>query len=139
MSFLTDFTPLMPCAVATAVLALSCELTNPLSCTVPLNVSTLISADLRLGCSKIAVLTLAVTTLSSTYSPVPSDLAVEAHPMAVAVARMARKVERVWIFFMVFSCWGPMMGRDRGAVCALPYAGALARTMAHGPISAARA
>jgi hypothetical protein len=43
MSFLTDLTPGTLRATATAVFSAACELTNPLSCTMPLNVSTLIS------------------------------------------------------------------------------------------------
>src|SRR4051812_43735429 len=101
MSFLTSFTPPTFFAIVTAESALAWELTKPLSCTVPLNVSTLISADLRLGCSKIAVFTFAVITESSTYSPVPSDLGLEAQPSAVTATRAARKVETVWIFFKV--------------------------------------
>jgi hypothetical protein len=44
----------------------------------PLNVSTLISELFKPGSSKIADLTLVVMTLSSTYSPVPSCVRVDA-------------------------------------------------------------
>src|SRR3954467_9923213 len=101
MSFLTDFTPPTDCATFTAESALAWEATKPLSCTTPLNVSTLISADLRFGCSKIAVFTFVVITVSSTYSPVPSDREVEAQPMVAAAARTARKVDTVWNVFKV--------------------------------------
>gem|GEM_PF-3754742 len=47
-------------------------LTNPLSWTSPLNVSTLISADFKVGSLKIADLAFTVKTLSSTYWPVLS-------------------------------------------------------------------
>ena len=40
VSFLTDFTPFTPRAISTAFWADSRESTKPLSCTVPLNVST---------------------------------------------------------------------------------------------------
>src|SRR3954467_15967356 len=101
MSFLTDFTPPTFFATMTAASEFACELTKPLSCTTPLNVSTLISADLRFGSPKIAVFTLVVITESSTYSPVPSDREVEAQPMVAAAARIARKVDTVWNVFKV--------------------------------------
>src|SRR4051812_42594159 len=110
MSFLTDFTPPTFFATMTAESALACELTKPLSCTTPLKVSTLISADLRLGCSKIAVFTLAVTTLSSTYSPVPSDLEVDAQPRVTAVARVAARAINVLFLVIGISGWRAIMG-----------------------------
>ena len=82
MSFLTDLTPATVRATCIAVASFAAELTNPLNWTTPLNVSTLISADLSVGSLKIAALTLPVMTVSSTYSPVPSCFAVEAQPSA---------------------------------------------------------
>jgi hypothetical protein len=49
-----------------------------------LKVSTLISLTLRLESLRIVALTFPVITESSTYSPVPSVLAVEPHPQAEA-------------------------------------------------------
>ena len=80
MSFLTDVTPGTLRATSTALLMLACELTKPLNCTTPLKVSTLISADFSDGSLKTAIFTLVVMTVSSTYSPVPSFVGVEAHP-----------------------------------------------------------
>src|SRR4051812_23589463 len=60
MSSLTDFTPSTLRATSLAVTMFSCDLTKPLSCTSPLYVSTLISADLSSGSLKIAALTLVV-------------------------------------------------------------------------------
>src|SRR4030095_13767126 len=48
------------------------------------NVSTLISLTFSVASLKIAVLTFVVITESSTYSPVPSFVAVEPHPQAEA-------------------------------------------------------
>src|SRR4029450_8042602 len=80
MSFLTDLTPWTLRATATALLMSALELTKPLNCTTPLKVSTLISADFSDGSPNTAAFTLVVMTVSSTYSPVPSCLGVEAHP-----------------------------------------------------------
>ena len=56
ISFLTDLTPAIPRASSAARLMSACELTKPLNCTMPLKVSTLISADFRVGSLKIAAL-----------------------------------------------------------------------------------
>src|SRR5450631_1828574 len=64
-------------------------LTKPLSWTVPLKVSTLISVDFNDGSSRIAAFTLVVMTESSKYSPVPSWLGVAAHP-SMEASRMAQ-------------------------------------------------
>src|SRR5688572_33115724 len=93
MSFLTDFTPWTPWVTRVAVPELAASATKPLSCTMPLKVSTLISADLRVGSCRIADFTLPVMTVSSKYSPVPSDLDVEAQPRAVAMASAAKAAE----------------------------------------------
>src|SRR3984893_2878501 len=84
MSFLTDFTPATPLATWTALSMSSCDLTKPLNWTTPLNVSTLISLTFRVESLKIAAFTFVVITESSTYSPVPSFVAVEPHPQADA-------------------------------------------------------
>src|SRR3990172_8757025 len=84
MSFLTDFPPATPRATCTALSTSAWDLTKPLSCTTPLNVSTLISLTFRLASLKIAVFTFAVITESSTYSPLPSLVAVAPHPQADA-------------------------------------------------------
>src|SRR5690242_14625318 len=60
MSFLTDLTPSTPLATFTAVDSLLAELTKPLSWTMPLNVSTLISADLSVDSLRMAAFTLVV-------------------------------------------------------------------------------
>lgn len=80
MSFLTDFTPLTLPATSTALLMLAWELTKPLSCTTPLKVSTLVSADFSEGSLKTAALTFVVRIVSSRYSPVPSFVGVAAQP-----------------------------------------------------------
>jgi hypothetical protein len=49
MSFLTDFTPATPRATWTAWSMSACDLTKPLNCTTPLNVSTLISLTFRVA------------------------------------------------------------------------------------------
>src|SRR3954469_5378526 len=105
MSFLTDETPFTDFAVAMAVFTLSCELTNPLSWTTPLKVSTLISADLSVGCSKIAVFTLAVIAVSSTYWPVLSDFGVEAQPTTADAARIEIREIARWNVFIWTTPW----------------------------------
>ena len=78
-----------PRATRTAWSMSAWDLTKPLSWTTPLNVSTLISLTFRLESLKIAVFTFVVITESSTYSPVPSFVAVDPHPQADATT-MAR-------------------------------------------------
>ena len=56
LSFLTDFIPGTLRATSTTLLTLACELTKPLSCTTPLKVSTLISADFNGDSFKTAAL-----------------------------------------------------------------------------------
>src|SRR6185503_8947263 len=90
MSFLTVVTPDTPRVISTALSIAARELTKPLNCTTPLKVSTLISADFSVGSLKTAVFTLVVMTVSSTYSPVPSCLGVEAHPRK-EVSRTAKQ------------------------------------------------
>src|SRR5690349_1214464 len=53
MSFFTDFTPFTPRAISPAFVMSPGWATKPDSCTVPLNVSTLISVDFRVGSLKI--------------------------------------------------------------------------------------
>jgi hypothetical protein len=67
---LTDFTPFTVRATDEAVAIFSAELTKPLSCTTPLNVSTLISETFRVGAFRIAALTPVVIAASSMYCPV---------------------------------------------------------------------
>jgi hypothetical protein len=68
-----------------------------------LKVATLISADLSVGSFKMAALTLLVMTVSSTYSPVPSYVRVEAQPSAMATNRMPASVANLRVmFFMSF-------------------------------------
>ncbi len=50
MSFLTDVTPPAPRATSTALLISARDVTTSLNCTVPLKVSTLISAGASEGC-----------------------------------------------------------------------------------------
>ncbi|EEF26946.1 conserved hypothetical protein [Ricinus communis] len=105
-SFFTAVTPLTPRATSPA-LAMSCGwATKPLSCTVPLKVSTLISVDFRVGSLKMLALTLVVMTESSTYSPVPSLVAVEAQPvMAPSSDTVNRAVAILCAIFMAISPW----------------------------------
>src|SRR5690606_32736981 len=78
--FLTACTPLTLRATLVAFgMSWAC-LTKPLSWTVPLNVSTLISVDFKVGSFTIAAFTLVVIHESSTYSPVPSVFEVDAQP-----------------------------------------------------------
>jgi len=84
MSFLTDFTPATPRATWTALSMSAWDRTKPLNWTTPLKVSTLISLTLRSGSLRISAFTFDVITESSTYSPVPSLVAVEPHPQADA-------------------------------------------------------
>src|SRR3989338_9897612 len=78
------------------------ELTKPLSWTVPLKVSTLISADFKVGSLNMAALILVVMTVSSTYSPVPSWVEVDAHPRTEASAMMKKKeVNRLMMSSMI--------------------------------------
>src|SRR5476649_2808632 len=81
MSFLTDVTPLMPMASWTARDIDDCELTKPLSCTTPLNVSTLTSVAFTCASSANTALTFVVIQLSVTYSPVPSCVGVDMQPV----------------------------------------------------------
>jgi hypothetical protein len=94
MSFFTDLTPLTLRATSTALFAADCELTKPLSCTTPLKVSTLISADFSIGSLKTAALTLVVMTLSSTYSPVPSCFGVDEHATEVSQRHGEEKLRK---------------------------------------------
>src|SRR6185503_13952414 len=89
MSFLTVVTPDTPRVISTALSIAARELTKPVNWTVPLKVSTLISADFSDGSLKIAVFTLVVMSVSSTYSPVPSFVDVPAHP-STATSRTAQ-------------------------------------------------
>src|SRR5664279_1059238 len=66
----------------------------------PLNVSTLISADLSVASLRIAALTLVVMTVSSTYSPVPSCLAVDAQPSAIVTNRMPANVANLRVMLV---------------------------------------
>src|SRR5450631_237073 len=67
----------------------------------PLNVSTLISADFSDGSLKIAVLTLPVMTVSSTYSPVASCFGVEAQPIITASAIALIKYANLRVVFLI--------------------------------------
>ena len=96
MSFLTLFTPETPRATSVALLMPACELTKPLNCTEPLNVSTLISVALVIGSLTKAAFTLAVMAESSIYYAVPAVLAVDAQP-TIEIMNIAKK--RVTIFF----------------------------------------
>ena len=77
-----------------ALYILAWVLTKPLNCTVPLKVSTLIWADFRVGSLKIAAFTLVVMTVSSTYSPVPSCLDVDAQPSMDTNRTAKKKAEK---------------------------------------------
>src|SRR5689334_20577648 len=133
MSFLTDLTPSTPLATFTAVDSLLAELTKPLSWTMPLNVSTLISADLSVDSLRMAAFTLVVMTVSSTYSPVPACLVVEAQPNALAMRRIptADASLRVMLVMIVpyvnpQACGdgSRLPARSRG-VCSLAYGSGL--------------
>src|SRR5665647_2964154 len=93
MSLPTEATPLTPCATATARSALAREVTKPLNCTRPLKVSTMISADFRVGSLKMAVLTRVVMDVSSRYWPVLSCFWVEAQPARAVRATAATRTE----------------------------------------------
>src|SRR5271157_5991121 len=97
MAFLTDLTPGTLRATAIALLMSACELTKPLSCTTPLKVSTLISADFSDGSFITAALTFVVMTLSSTYSPVPSCLGVDAQPKQEASKSIRKSSVVSWL------------------------------------------
>src|SRR6185295_19305677 len=103
MSFLTDVTPLMPLASCTAWCMAAEELTNPLSCTAPLNVSTLTSLALTSGSSTSAAFTLVVIQESETYSPVLSCVALPAQPRAEAKATARNRAHRRLNRFMTDS------------------------------------
>jgi hypothetical protein len=98
ISFLTDFTLLTLRATLTALYMSAWYLTKPLSWTVPLKVSTLISADFSEGSLNIAAFTLVVMTVSSMYSPVPSLVEVAAQPRTVA-SRTARKTAEMLLSY----------------------------------------
>jgi len=70
------------------------ELTNPVNCTTPLKVSTLISADFKDGSLNIAALTLVVMAVSSMYSPVLSWVRVAAQPKEKANIAARKKHEK---------------------------------------------
>lgn len=93
MLFVTDVTPPTSPATATALSAASCELTKPLNCTRPRKVSTLISITLRSGSLKIAVLTLPVMTLSSTYSPGACLVSLAVQPIGPRTVNARRKTD----------------------------------------------
>src|SRR3954467_8463584 len=94
MSLATEVTPFTLRATSTALSMSMRELTKPLSWTRCLNVSTLISATLSDGSAKIAAFTLLVITESSTYSPVPSRVDVEAQPIMETMSTAAASAER---------------------------------------------
>src|SRR5512134_1068725 len=89
MSFVTERTPCTFCAAPIALLAMSSESTNPLSDTVPRNVSTLMAVDFTPGSLMSAVLTRAVSAASSTSSPVDWRVCVGAQPAAPMSAAAA--------------------------------------------------
>jgi hypothetical protein len=74
---------------------------NPLSCTAPLKVSTLISADFRDGSLKIAAFTFVVINESSMYSPVPSVLGPDVQAAANTSANMPTDLAIVFIVIMI--------------------------------------
>src|SRR5258706_8192564 len=94
MSFLTDFTPLTLRATSTALLMSAWDRTKPLSCTTPLKVSTLISADFREGSLKTSAFTFVVMAVSSIYSPVPSCFDVDAQPTNEARRTVTKKTDK---------------------------------------------
>ena len=67
ISFFTERTPPTASTTFTACSMSAAELANPLSCTAPLNVSTLISLDFKEASLKIAAFTLVVMAVSSMY------------------------------------------------------------------------
>src|SRR3990170_8958729 len=107
MSFLTDFTPLTPLATATALLISARDLTKPVSCTMPLNVSTLISADLSEGSSSTAAFTLVVITASSTYSPGDSFFASALGPAPPALWHFSQSAAALTLNAFLPSWQGP--------------------------------
>jgi hypothetical protein len=108
MSFLTAVTPLTLRASCVALLLALLELTNPLNCTTPLKVSTLISADLSVGSPKMADFTLVVMAVSSTYSPVLSWVLAAPHATVKATKVATRKMGKRLKYFMVMfpKGWG---------------------------------
>jgi hypothetical protein len=71
-----------------------------------LKVSTLISADFRVGSLKIAALTFVVITVSSKYSPVPDCFAFDAQPTQEIIRIVKRNIEkRLFNCVMVRSLW----------------------------------
>jgi len=101
MSFLIDVTPFTLCANSTALLMSDWEPTKPLNWTTPLKVSTLISADFKVGSLNMAALTLVVMTLSSTYSPVPSFVGVDAQPKENSNAKVIKNTAKYLSCFMI--------------------------------------
>lgn len=91
MSLLTAPTPLVVRASSAALAIPARLLTNPVSWTVSLKGSTLISADFSVGSLKIAALTLVVIMVSSTYSSVLSRVVVPAQPSRAASSSTAMK------------------------------------------------
>src|SRR3989339_1553827 len=107
MSFLMDFTPLTFLVISIALFIAVSEVTKPLSWTTPLNVSTFISRDFRVGSLNIAAFTLLVMTLSSMYSPVLSCVEVEAQPYenssAIVIIKTEKNLSRfIFISLIIF-------------------------------------
>src|SRR5512140_3591954 len=102
--FFTDLTPLTPRETSPALLTLRAESTKPLNWTSPLNLSTLIWNTFKDGSFMIAAFTFAVIAESSTYSPVPSRVGVEAHPRyATTNVMQTRKLNVRCLFVMALS------------------------------------
>src|SRR4029077_1706076 len=101
MSFLTDFTPPTPSATRTAWYIWAWEFTKPLNCTTALKVSTLMSPEFKPDDLSIAVFTFAVIAVSSTYSPVPSRVAVAAQPRTVVNSTALKRAEKRLNFSMI--------------------------------------
>jgi hypothetical protein len=122
MSFLTELTPSMLRAMTIAWSMASFEVTNPLSCTTPLKVSTLTSLALTKGSSISAAFTLVVIQVSSMYSPVLSRVALPAHPTAVINRAASSDVERAFMRFMAIFLYLAVrlwciMKPSRGMIC----------------------
>src|SRR5450756_2107657 len=102
--FFTDLTPVTPRATSPAFCTLLVESTKPLNWTSPLNVSTLIWNTFRDGSFRIAAFTFVVIAESSTNSPVPSRVGVDAHPRnATTNVMQTRKLNMRCLFVMMLS------------------------------------
>ena len=122
MLFFTVVTPRIVSARRPAWNFCSAVFTNPLSCTTPLNVSTVTSMAFTTGSFTKAAFTLSVIVLSSTNSPVLSFVAVEAQPALnakkprLAVNKAARAMGLNDVFIVNLTVAQNRFGFSRGPI-----------------------